>query len=90
MAHVGNVGSATANVSCTFVEGSQLGDQSDAVYRTKSVSMFAGTIGTPLPWEPSEIAGGPELIYQPAVQCMLTPGAALHYITVAYDEDVGA
>ncbi|MBJ6981488.1 hypothetical protein [Luteimonas sp. MC1572] len=90
LAHVGNVGTAVAAVSCTFVEGRQLGGQSNAVYRTKSTSVFGGSPGTALTWQPSEIAGGPELIYQAAVQCALGPGGALHYISVFYDEDIGS
>lgn len=90
LVHLGNVGTASAVVSCTFVEGRQLGGESNAVYRTKSGTLFGGAQGESFSWQPSEIAGGPELIYQPALQCSLGAGSALHYISVSYDEDVGA
>ncbi|MEN1956906.1 hypothetical protein [Luteimonas changyuni] len=77
-------------VSCTFVDGTQHGNVVDAVYRTKSASVAAGSRGVTLTWQPVEIAGAPEHIFRPAVQCMLSPGIALHYLSVTYDEDVGS
>lgn len=89
-AHLGHVGETGATVSCTFVEGRELGGVSNAVYRTKTASVYGGGTGASLTWQPSEIAGAPALIYQAAVQCRLDPKTALHYISVYYDEDVGA
>jgi hypothetical protein len=88
--HVGHVGEAGSTVTCTFVEGVELGGVSNAVYRTKSLPVYGGSAGASMTWQPSEIAGAPALIYQPALQCQLGPGTAIHYISVYYDEDVGA
>jgi hypothetical protein len=88
--HVGHVGETGSSVTCTFVEGRELGGVSNAVYRTKSVAVYGGSPGASMTWQPSEIAGGPDLIYQAGVQCVLGPDTALHYISVYYDEDVGA
>ena len=90
LVEVGAPGARSAAVSCTFVEGYQRGSTIDAVYRTKSTIVSAGARGQALTWQPSEIAGSPEHIFRPAVQCMLGPGAALHYLTVTYDEDIGS
>lgn len=89
LAEVGAVGGLTGGVSCTFVDGYQQGNVVDAVYRTKSVLVSGGQRGVALTWQPSEIAGAPEHIFRPALQCMLSPGTALHYLSVTYDEDVG-
>lgn len=79
---------ATSGVSCTFVDGLQQGGTVDAVYRTKSTVVNGGGRGVALTWQPSEIAGAPEHIVRPAVQCVLGAGAALHYLSVTYDEDI--
>jgi len=90
LVEVGATGPTAAAASCTFVDGLQQGGSVDAVYRTKSTLLNAGQRGVPLTWQPSEIAGAPEHIFRPAVQCMLTPGAAVHYLAITYDEDVGS
>lgn len=89
LAEVGAVTELAGSASCTFVDGYQQGSFSDAVYRTKAVLLSAGQRGVALTWQPSEIAGAPEHIFRPALQCALSPGTALHYLSVTYDEDVG-
>lgn len=89
LVEVGASSNVTGGVSCTFVDGLQQGASSDAVYRTKSTLLSAGARGVALTWQPSEIAGAPEHIFRPAVQCMLGPTMALHYLSVTYDEDIG-
>jgi hypothetical protein len=90
LAEVGAVGQAGATVSCTFVDGYQEGSTSSAVYRTKTAIVNGGTRGVALTWQPVEIAGAPEHIFRPALQCNLGRGAALHYLSVTYDEDIGS
>lgn len=89
LAEVGATGTAAAVVSCTFVDGLQEGSTVNAVYRTKSVVVQPDSRGVAVTWQPSEIAGSPEHIARPAVQCELPPGTALHYLSVTYDEDIG-
>ena len=89
LAEVGATGTGAAVIRCTFVDGLQEGGTLDAVYRTKAVVVQPNTRGTSITWQPSEIAGSPEHIFRPAVQCELPPGAALHYLAGTYDEDIG-
>lgn len=90
LVEVGAVAGVGNAVSCTFVDGLQEGGTSNAVYRTKSTVVAGGARGAALTWQPSEIAGAPEHIFRPAVQCKLAPGTALHYLSVTYDEDIGS
>lgn len=90
LVEVGASSNVVGGVSCTFVDGLQQGASSDAVYRTKSTLLTGGTRGVALTWQPSEIAGAPEHIFRPAVQCALGPGMALHYLSITYDEDIGS
>lgn len=85
----GAPGGQSGVVSCTFVDGAQRGGSIDAIYRNKTAFVTAGSRGVALTWVPSEIAGAPEHIFRPGVQCMLPPGIALHYLAVVYDEDIG-
>jgi hypothetical protein len=89
LAEVGATNTPFGSVTCTFVDGYQEGGTTNAIYRTKSAAVGGGTRGATLTWEPVEIAGAPEHIFRPAVQCRLSPGTALHYLSVTYDEDIG-
>jgi len=89
LVEVGATTGVPGAVTCTFVDGLQQGGSSDAVYRTKSTGLAGGIRGVALTWQPSEIAGAPEHIFRPAVQCLLGPKTALHYLSVTYDEDIG-
>lgn len=88
-ATVGNFGAAVRRVTCTFVTGSQLGGDSDAIYRAKTFQVAPGNQGVTFSWVPSEIAGAPESIERPAVLCSLPPRTTLHYFSTYYDEGVG-
>jgi len=90
LVEIGAVGGIGNVVSCTFVDGFQNGDVLDAVYRTKAAYVTGGTRGVAFTWQPVEIAGAPEHIFRPAVQCALAPGTAMHYLSVTYDEDIGS
>ncbi|WP_457005398.1 hypothetical protein [Luteimonas sp. A501] len=90
LVEAGATGRRSGRVTCTFVEGYEQGDTSQAVYRTKSADVFTMSRGVALTWQPSEIAGAPEHIFRPALQCVLAPGTAIHYLSVTYDEDVGS
>lgn len=90
LAEVGSVTGLTGTVTCTFVDGYQQGATVDAVYRPKTALVFPASRGVALTWQPVEIAGNPEHIFRPALQCMLGPGTALHYIAITYDEDIGS
>lgn len=90
LVEVGAVGLGGHVVNCTFVDGQQNGTVVDAVYRTKSAYASGGTRGIAITWQPVEIAGAPEHIFRPAVQCALGPGTAMHYLSVTYDEDIGS
>lgn len=90
LVEVGAAGGVTSGVTCTFVDGLQQGGTADAVYRTKSALVSGGIRGVALTWQPSEIAGAPEHIFRPAVQCALGPLTALHYFAITYDEDIGS
>jgi hypothetical protein len=90
LAEVGATNTGSGSVTCTFVDGYQEGGTVNAIYRTKSAGVAGGGRGATLTWQPVEIAGAPEHIFRPAVQCRLSPGTALHYLSVTYDEDVGS
>ena len=90
LVRIGALGDLGSVVNCTFVDGLQNGDVVDAVYRTKTEYVSAGTRGVAFTWEPVEIAGAPEHIFRPALQCALGPGTAMHYLSVTYDEDIGS
>lgn len=87
LVEAGATGQRSGQVSCTFVEGR---DQEEPIYRTKSAFVYKESRGVALTWQPSEIAGYPERIFRPAVQCVLAPGTAIHYLAVTYGEDIGA
>ena len=88
-ATVGNFGGITRRVTCTFVTGSQLGGNNDAIYRSKTFLVAPGGQGVTFSWEPSEIAGAPESIKRPAVLCSLPNRTVLQYFSTYYNENVG-
>jgi len=90
LVEAGATGQRSGRVTCTFVEGYEQGGNTQAVYRTKSADVFTRSRGVALTWQPSEIAGAPEHIFRPALQCVLAPGTAIHYLAVTYDEDIGS
>jgi len=89
LAEVGATGPTGAVVTCTFIDGVQEGGSVSAIYRTKSVPVHPLSRGSTMTWQPVEIAGNPEHIFRPALQCQLPPRTALHYLAVTYDEDIG-
>jgi flagellar motor component MotA len=89
LAEVGAISGLTGAVTCTFIDGMQTGTETDAIYRPKTILVVGGGRGAALTWQPVEIAGNPEHIFRPAVQCKLGPGTALHYLSVTYDEEIG-
>lgn len=89
LVEVGAIGELVGTVTCTFVDGHEQGGTTSAVYRTKSAIVSPLARGATLTWQPSEIAGAPEHIFRPALQCKLGPKTALHYLSLTYDEDIG-
>lgn len=87
LVEAGATGQRSGRVTCTFVEGHE---QGEVIYRTKYADVFTGQRGVAMTWQPVEIAGYPEHIFRPALQCKLAPGTAIHYLAVTYDEDIGS
>ena len=87
LVEAGATGQRSGQVTCTFIDGI---DRQEPIYRTKRAVVYKETRGVALTWQPSEIAGYPDHIFRPALQCMLAPGTAIHYLAVTYDEDIGS
>lgn len=86
---ISNHAAEARTVSCTLVNGFQSGNNLQATYTPKSISIPAGA-GATLEWLPSEVSGAPSTIRLPAVSCTLPPQSTLQYTGKIYNEDVGA